>query len=77
VTVYDISAPIRDGMPGFPGDPSVSLVPVKSIELGDAYSLSAISMSSHTGTHLDPPSHFVPGGAPIDRIDLEAVNGPC
>jgi len=29
-----------------------------------------LELGAHTGTHLDAPAHFVPGGATLDRIDV-------
>ena len=74
---YDISAPLRDRMAGFPGDPEVRITKVRSIGRGDPYELSALALGSHTGTHVDPPSHFVPGGLPVDQLDLSVLNGRC
>src|SRR5579863_9783124 len=34
-------------------------------------------MGTHTGTHVDPPIHFLAGGASIDEIDLARLNGSC
>jgi arylformamidase len=73
----DVSMPLFAGMPAFPGDPVFGTAPLRRIERGDDYSLSSLSLGSHTGTHVDPPSHFVAGGATIDAIDLAALNGPC
>jgi arylformamidase len=75
--LIDISIPIEDGMPGFPGDPVVRVQRVRSIDKGDPYNLSSLDMGSHTGTHVDPPIHFVRGGATIDQVDLHRLNGPC
>ena len=50
---------------------------VRSIEAGAAYNLSSLVIGSHTGTHVDPPVHFIPGGATIDELPMEALNGPC
>jgi arylformamidase len=69
--------PIFVGMPSFPGDPAFEMQPLRRIERGDPYSLTGLSMGSHTGTHVDPPCHFVEGGPTIDTIDLGALNGPC
>jgi arylformamidase len=77
VRIFDVSFPIRDQMPGFPGDPEVRVTRVKSLTAGDPYNVSSLSLSSHTGTHVDPPIHFVPGGATIDQIDPARLNGPC
>ena len=60
-TVFDISVPLGAGAVGFPGDP-----PFRRDVVGSpaeaAYELSQLSMSAHAGTHLDFPSHVVPGG---------------
>lgn len=39
-------------------------------------SLSTQSFGSHTGTHLDAPLHFVPGGKSVEQLDLDALVGP-
>jgi len=69
--------PLFEGMPVFPGDPPFRSMPGRSVARGDPYSMSELSLGSHVGTHVDPPFHFFPGGIPADRVDLEALNGPC
>ena len=71
----DISVPIRDAMVHWPGDPSVRVERVHSMERGDAANLSAISMGVHTGTHMDAPLHFIREGKGIDDIPLDVVVG--
>ena len=73
----DISMPLFSGMPSFPGDPAFGSTRLRSLARGDPYNLSGLSFGSHAGTHLDPPVHFVPGGATTDELDLEVLNGPC
>ena len=73
----DISMPLSAGMPSFPGDPLFANEPVRSLAKGDPYSVSALRLGSHAGTHVDPPCHFVDGGATIDEVDLSRLNGPC
>lgn len=73
----DISMPLFAGMPSFPGDPAFASEPVRRIDRGAPYDLSRLTLGSHAGTHLDPPSHFLPGGNPVDRIDLGTLQGPC
>jgi arylformamidase len=77
VRPIDVSMPLFEGMPAFPGDPSFSSTPVLRRERGDAYNLSRLTLGSHAGTHLDPPSHFLAGGAAVDRLDPELLVGPC
>jgi kynurenine formamidase len=38
---------------------------------------SRIVIGSHTGTHVDAPSHFVDGGATIDEFPIELSCGPA
>lgn len=37
--------------------------------------MSRLTLGSHTGTHVDPPAHFIPGGASVDRVPLDACIG--
>lgn len=69
--------PLAAGMPAFPGDPVFASRPVRELARGAPYNLSALELGSHTGTHVDPPRHFLPHGASVDRIDLGLLNGPC
>ena len=56
------------------GDPVFTCRPFASIET-DGYSVQAISMGSHTGTHVDAPSHFLTEGKTIDQISLSTFVG--
>ncbi|MCI4331186.1 MAG: cyclase family protein [Thermoplasmata archaeon] len=69
--------PIQPGMPVLPGDPPVEVRTERSLARGDPFGLSGLTLGSHTGTHVDPPSHFVRGGASVDEIELGTLNGPC
>lgn len=73
----DVSVPLHSGMVHWPGDPEVSISRISSIEDGDECNVSTISMSAHTGTHMDAPLHFLADGAGLDRLPLEAVIGPA
>ncbi|MCI4362737.1 MAG: cyclase family protein [Thermoplasmata archaeon] len=69
--------PLDRRTPVFPGDPSFRSSRVLSLEGGSPYNLSELRLGSHTGTHVDPPLHFLPRGAGVDRLDLLTLNGPC
>lgn len=69
--------PLFDGMPAFPGDPPFRSQAVTRVVDGGPYNLSSLTLGSHAGTHVDPPSHFLAGGASVDRLDLSILNGPC
>ncbi|QHS17348.1 cyclase family protein [haloarchaeon 3A1-DGR] len=61
----DLSQPIETGMPTFPGDPPVELAPAATIE-EDGATVHELRCGSHTGTHIDAPSHTESGGATLD-----------
>lgn len=42
---------------------------------GASVNVGAVSMSLHTGTHVDAPFHFLPTGAGVDTLDLTAFVG--
>jgi len=73
--IYDISIPISPTMPTYPGDPPVVIEPIKQIGKGSRSNVSRVSFGDHTGTHFDPPLHFIPGGKPIDQLDLSVLYG--
>jgi arylformamidase len=75
--LIDVSLPISPGLPVWPGDPPISIEPAKRIARGDAANVSTLSLGNHTGTHVDPPSHFIEGGKSIDQIDPLALVGPA
>jgi arylformamidase len=75
--IYDISIPISPKMPTYPGDPPVEIKPIKRIGKGSRSNVSRVAFGDHTGTHFDPPVHFIPGGATIDQLDLSVLYGPA
>ena len=74
--VIDISIDIYDGAPSFPGDTPCEVEPYHTIE-ESGYNTTRLALSSHHGTHLDAPLHFVADGAPVDRLDLAKCVGPA
>jgi arylformamidase len=71
----DISVSIMSGMVTWPEDPPVEISRRLSIERGDDYNISFVSMSAHTGTHMDAPLHFIAAGAGLERMPLDATVG--
>jgi arylformamidase len=77
VTWIDVSLPVRTGMVVYDGDPEVRIERVMEIARGDLANLSRMELGTHTGTHVDPPLHFVDGGAGADRLPLDVLVGPA
>jgi arylformamidase len=73
----DISRPIRPDMVVWPGDGPPLVEQINALERGDTYNLTRLAFSAHTGTHMDAPRHFLPDGAPMDALPLDAVLGPA
>jgi arylformamidase len=74
--VHDISRPLQDGGLIYPGDPEIVFRAHSSIDRGDPANVTALALGSHSGTHVDAPSHFLPGATSVDRIALERMIGP-
>ena len=75
--MIDISLPVSPGLPVWPGDPSVVVEPVSRITDGEVANVSSLACSSHTGTHVDAPWHFVESGPKLEEVPLERWVGPC
>ena len=76
MTIVDISVPIRDAMTVYRGNPPVRIRPAMTLRK-DGVNLSELCLGSHTGTHVDAPSHFIRGGAGADRLALDRFIGPA
>ena len=74
--LYDATLPIQKGMVTFPGDPPFEMQPYFQRSKGDPFDLALLSRGTHLGTHVDPPAHYLDGGATVDEIPLEALVGP-
>ena len=75
--IHDISLPISELIPVYPGDPGVTVERVMDVSCGAPYTLSRLAMGSHTGTHVDAPSHLLADGATTDNIPIDLLIGPC
>lgn len=67
----DITIPLSEKTPVFPGDPEVRFEIIRK----EGYNITSLCLSSHSGTHLDAPSHYMEGGLNVDEIPLESING--
>lgn len=61
----------------YPDDPHPEAVPLRRMSEGEVYNLTAFSMCTHNGTHVDAPFHFIRDGKTIEQLPLEAFVGPC
>lgn len=73
----DVSVPLHNKMHHWPGDPPPFVTNHVSTAKGDVCNVSAFFMSSHTGTHMDAPLHFLHGAKTMDDLPWDAVIGPA
>ena len=74
MTWFDLSVPLRTGMPVYPGDPEVRIASALTVEADGANVLS-LGLGSHSGTHADAPLHVGDGWAALDELPLSLFGG--
>ena len=75
--IYDVTVPIRSGMPIYEGDPPVKIEAASLLASGDSANVSFLHLGAHTGTHVDAPAHFIEGAAKIDSLSFDILIGPA
>ena len=70
--VIDLTLTVSNKIPTFPGSPQPNFIPWENIK-EDGYNLELLFLSSHTGTHMDAPHHFLEKGAKIHEISLKKL----
>lgn len=73
--LVDLSHPITESVPIYPGDPEPHIFTATTVA-ADGYNLSHVQIGTQTGTHIDAPFHFRDDGATVDRMPLELTVGP-
>lgn len=67
--IIDLSQSINSNIKLFPGSPNVSFLKWSKYTI-EGYDSEAIFLSTHTGTHMDAPSHFIQEAESIDNLDV-------
>lgn len=75
--MIDISLPLQQGLPTWPGSIGFQLAPIHRQDAGDVANVSRLDCDVHTGTHIDAPWHFVPNGATVEDLALTTLVGPA
>jgi arylformamidase len=75
--IWDITQPVRPGIPVWPGDTAYGEDRIWGIGPGCPVNVSRLTLSTHTGTHADAPLHYDADGLPIGSVDLTPYLGPC
>ncbi|MFN8635064.1 MAG: cyclase family protein [Chloroflexota bacterium] len=78
MAIFDVTMPLRPGMPTWDGEPGPVCRPIKQIGVdGESAQVSLLALGTHCGTHVDAPSHFLPGAPGVDALPLDSLVGPC
>jgi arylformamidase len=72
-TFYDVTHELSEETPVYPGD----IEPRFSTEDCGQYLLTGLRMSTHSGTHIDAPSHYLKNEESVDLIPVAALIGSC
>lgn len=72
--IIDLTHLVNSEMPVFPGTKPPIFEPANTLET-DGFIETRVTLYSHTGTHLDAPSHMIPGGLSLDKFGVESFIG--
>lgn len=75
--LYDISRTVTPAMAPWPGDTPYSHRWVMRMDAGDAVNVSTLTMSAHTGAHVDSPYHYAEEGMTLAEMPLDIYIGPA
>ncbi|WP_299426344.1 cyclase family protein [uncultured Meiothermus sp.] len=73
----DITRRIYTGMQVWPGDTPFSYELVSQISKGESVNVGKISSTTHLGTHLDAPWHYIDDGGKLETVPLSVLVGLC
>jgi kynurenine formamidase len=74
--VIDLSHGIHDGMPVYPGTLGPSVMRTAEVSR-DGFTERVLTLSTHTGTHLDAPSHMIAGAPSLEDFTPDRFCGPA
>ena len=72
--MIDLSQPLYEGMPVYPGTPAPDFSTVATVA-ANGYRVKKIAMNTHVGTHMDAPAHMLAEGMTLDALPLERFMG--
>ncbi|MGX1192365.1 arylformamidase [Metabacillus sp. SLBN-84] len=73
--IIDISRPLQNSTPVWPGDTPFDFELMWTKEASGSVNVGKVEMSTHTGTHVDAPYHFDSEGKRIHELDLSIYCG--
>ncbi|HYY58832.1 MAG TPA: cyclase family protein [Pyrinomonadaceae bacterium] len=73
--IIDVSVPISQDTPTYPGDPHIEIEQWAALGRGDTANVSMLHFGAHTATHVDAPAHFIEGAPKVDSLPLDVLIG--
>ena len=73
--IYDITVPLTNEMPTYPGDFGIEIRDWSSLANGESANVTHLNFGAHTGTHVDAPAHFIEGAPKVESLPLETLVG--
>lgn len=77
MTLIDISQPLYRGVPTWPGDTEYAFDLSWTREQSGSVNVGRLTMSTHTGTHVDAPFHFRDDDEKVADLDPDVFVGPA
>ena len=71
MNIIDITRDLWEHTPVYPGDGSISTERI----VHGSYVTTALSLGTHSGTHIDAPAHFIPEGRTVEAIEFSSLIG--
>lgn len=75
--IIDISRTLSPAIAVWPGDTPFSIQTTLSLSAGESVNVTTLTLSAHTGTHIDAPYHFQEEGRTVEALPLEIYWGPA
>lgn len=75
--IFDISRPLLPGVPTWPGDTEFRYEVNWPMAESGSVNVGKLTMSIHTGTHVDAPFHFADDGRRMLELDVQLYVGPA
>lgn len=75
--VIDVTLTLAPDLTSWPNEPALEVRPHSRIAEGKPANVSILTFANHSGTHVDPPVHFLEGAGTVENLPLDALVGPC
>ena len=72
--IIDLTHSIQPEMSLYPDTPAPAFSPLRTITR-DGFRETDLHLTSHTGTHMDAPSHMLRGGSTLDQMPISQFRG--